>query len=190
MCPRALVLALPKMPDDDEKELATLAKRVLAMPPKPRDESKIGKPKAKAELKMPYQPGTLTAVAYAKGREVARKVLETVGPPAQLRLRAERSMIAGDVSDLGYVHAEVCDANGRPVPDAAVPLTFAASGPARLLAAASANPYGIESFQDERTRSYHGVALAIIQPTARRGEAVIRVTSPGLRPATTTIRMG
>lgn len=146
--------------------------------------------KAKAELKMPYQPGTLTAVAYAKGREVARKVLETVGPPAQLRLRAERSMIAGDVSDLGYVHAEVCDANGRPVPDAAVPLTFAASGPARLLAAASANPYGIESFQDERTRSYHGVALAIIQPTARRGEAVIRVTSPGLRPATTTIRMG
>ena len=51
MCPRALVLALPKMPDDDEKELATLAKRVLAMPPKPRDESKIGKPKTKTTAK-------------------------------------------------------------------------------------------------------------------------------------------
>jgi hypothetical protein len=32
--------------------------------------------------------------------------------------------------------------------------------------------------------------MAIIQPATRRGEAVIRVTSPGLRPATTTIRMG
>ena len=146
--------------------------------------------KAKAELKVSYQPGTLTVVAYSKGREVARKVLETVGPPAQLRLRAERLMIAGNVSDLGHVLAEVCDGNGRPVPDAAVPLTFAVSGPARLLAAASANPYGIESFQDDRTRSYHGAAMAIIQPATRRGEAVIRVTSPGLRPATTTIRMG
>ena len=81
------------------------------------------------------------------------------------------------------------DAAGRLVPDAAVPLTFTVSGAGRLRAAGSANPYGIESFQDTRTRSYHGTALAIVQPAPRRGEAVIHVASPGLRPATTTIQI-
>ena len=85
--------------------------------------------------------------------------------------------------------AEVCDAQGRLVPDAAVPLTFEVTGQARLRAAGSANPFGIESFQDERTRSFHGRALAIVQPGMRRGEAVVRVASPGLKPGTMTIQI-
>ncbi|MBP6682679.1 MAG: DUF4982 domain-containing protein [Halioglobus sp.] len=146
--------------------------------------------KFKAEFKLPYQPGSLTAVAYANGKEIARKTLQTVGAPAKLRLRAERKNIAGSPADLAYVFAEVCDAQGRLVPDAAVPLTFAVSGPARLLAAGSANPYGIESFQDADTRSFHGVALGIFQPSARRGEATVRVTSPGLESGEQSILIG
>ena len=145
--------------------------------------------KLKAQFQVPYQPGTLLAVAFTGGREVARKVLQTVDKPAQLRLRTERAAIAGSPADLGYVFAEVLDAAGRLVPDAAVPLTFTVSGAGRLRAAGSANPYGIESFQDTRTRSYHGTALALVQPAPRRGEAVIHVASPGLRPATTTIQI-
>lgn len=146
--------------------------------------------KRKAEFSVPYQPGTLVAVAYAKGREIARKTLQTVGAPAQLRLRAERAKITGTSGDLAYVFAEVCDAQGRPVPDAAVPLTFAVGGAARLRAAGSANPYGIESFQDAVTRSFHGTALAILEPKARRGDATVRVSSPGLKDATLTIAVG
>ncbi|WP_408589170.1 glycoside hydrolase family 2 TIM barrel-domain containing protein [Novosphingobium sp.] len=145
--------------------------------------------KLKAQFQVPYQPGTLIAVAYTGGREVARKVLETVGEPAQLRLRAERATVAGSGADLGYVYADVLDAAGRLVPDAAVPLTFTVTGAGQLRAAGSANPYGIESFQDARTRSYHGTALAIIQPGGRRGDAVIKVTSPGLKAAVTTIQI-
>ena len=146
--------------------------------------------KFKAEFKLPYQPGSLTAVAYASGKEIARKTLQTVGAPAKLRLRAERKTIAGSAADLAYVFAEVCDAQGRLVPDAAVPLAFAVSGPARLLAAGSANPYGIESFQDANTRSFHGVALGIFQPSSRRGEATVRVTSPGLESSEQSILIG
>ena len=145
--------------------------------------------KAKAQFSVPYQAGKLVAVAYDKGKEVARKQLETVGAPAKLRLRAERPAIAGHPSDLAYVFAEVLDAQGRLVPDAAVPLSFAVSGAGRLLAAGSANPYGIESFQDADTRSFHGTALAIIEPAARRGEALIRVASPGLRAASASIQI-
>jgi beta-galactosidase len=146
--------------------------------------------KLKAEFNVPYQPGSLTAVAYANGKELARKTLETVGAPAKLRLRAERKTIDGSSSDLAYVFAEVCDAQGRLVPDAAVPLTFAVKGPARLLAAGSANPYGIESFQDPSTRSFHGRAMAILQPTARRGEATVHISSPGLERSEQSILVG
>ncbi|MBV1687920.1 DUF4982 domain-containing protein [Novosphingobium sp. G106] len=143
--------------------------------------------KQKAEFKVEYKAGALTALAYGSGKELARKSLETVGPPAKLRLRTERPSIVGSAGDLAYVFAEVCDEQGRLVPDAAVPLTFALEGGARLLAAGSANPYGIESFQDYRTRSFHGRALAVLQPTTQRGEAAIRVFSPGLGPGNLTI---
>lgn len=145
--------------------------------------------KMKTTLNVPYKSGTLVAVAYAGGKEVARKTLETVGAPAKLRLRAERKVIKGDASDLGYVFAEVTDAQGRIVPDAAVPLVFEVAGAGALRAAGSANPYGIESFQDGRTRSYHGTAMAIVQPVKRRGDAIVRVSSPGLAGSALTIQM-
>ena len=145
--------------------------------------------KMKITMDVPYQPGTLTAVAYAGGKEVARRTLETVGAPAKLRLRAERKMINASAADLGYVFVEVTDAADRLVPDAAVPLLFDVSGAAKLRAAGSANPYGIESFTDGRTRSFHGTALAIVQPGSRRGEATVRVSSPGLSGSALTIQM-
>ena len=145
--------------------------------------------KCKVQLKVAYQPGTLTAVAYSAGKEIARKTLETVGAPAKLRLRAERTAVPGTADELAYVYAEVLDAKGRLVPDAAVPLTFAVEGRARLRAAGSANPYGIESFQDNRTRTFHGTALAIFQPTGQRGEATVRVFSPGLTDAVQSITL-
>jgi beta-galactosidase len=146
--------------------------------------------KLKATFNVPYQPGTLTAVAYTDGKEIARQTLTTVGEPARLTLRAERKHIGGTAADLAYVVVEVRDSHGRLVPDAAVPLTFTVQGPARLLAAGSANPYGIESFQDPNTRSFHGTALAILQPTARRGEATVRVSSPGLATGEESILLG
>ncbi len=145
--------------------------------------------KMKALFKVPYQPGSLIAVAYSSGREIARRTLETVGAPTTLRLRAERNRIKGSAADLAYVFAEVCDARGRLVPDAAVPLTFTVAGKAMLRAAGSANPYGIESFQDGATRSFHGTALAIVQPTGRRGEALVDVSSAGLRGASLSIQL-
>jgi beta-galactosidase len=167
----------------DEVALLLNDREVARQPMTPDD-------KLKVEFKVPYQPGSLTSVAYADGREMGRKTLQTVGAPAKLRLRAERKSIAGSPSDLAYVFAEVCDAQGRLVPDAALPLTFSAEGPVQLLAAGSANPYGIESFQDPDTRSFHGYALGIFQPTSRRGEAKVRVSSPGLESGEQSILVG
>lgn len=145
--------------------------------------------KRKAILTIPYAPGALTAVAYANGKEIGRRTLTTTGPATRLRLRAEQERIGSGPDELAFVFVEVTDAQGRLVPDAAVPVTFTVDDAARLLRAGSANPFGIESFQNARTRTFHGVAQAILQPTGRRGEAVVRVSGEGLIEGRLRLRM-
>ncbi|HEV2597840.1 glycoside hydrolase family 2 TIM barrel-domain containing protein [Sphingopyxis sp.] len=143
-----------------------------------------------ASFELPYRPGELVAVAYRGGREIARKALVTTGEPAQLRLRAERVRLAASPNDLGFVFAEVLDAKGRLVPDAQVPLTFLLEGEGLIKATGSANPRGIKSFTDPRTLTFHGTALAIVQPGYEPGKATVRVTSPGLGSGSLALKIG
>ncbi|HEV2597939.1 glycoside hydrolase family 2 TIM barrel-domain containing protein [Sphingopyxis sp.] len=143
-----------------------------------------------AIFELGYAAGELVAVAYRGGREIARKRLETVGAPAQLRLRADRTRLAASPNDLGYIFAEVLDATGRLVPDAQVPLTFGLEGQGAIKATGSANPRGLKSFTDPRTLTFHGTALAIVQPGYKRGGAKVRVASPGLKSAELSLGIG
>lgn len=144
----------------------------------------------RALFQLAFAPGTLTAVAFRGGREIGRKTLATTGAATRLRLTAERDRIGGGAGELAYVFVDVLDAAGRPVADAAVPVRFSVQGAVRLLRAGSANPFGVESFQDARTRTYHGAALAILAPTHPRGEAHVDVSSEGLAGARLTIQVG
>ncbi|GFE82435.1 beta-galactosidase [Steroidobacter agaridevorans] len=146
--------------------------------------------KLTAPFEAPYEPGELIAIAFRGGKEIGRKKLVTVGPAAIIRLRAERSNIAATPNDLAYVFAEILDAQGRMVPDAAVPLTFSLEGPARLRATGSANPRGLKSFSDPNCTTFHGEVLAIVQATSRPGRAVLRVSSPGLSSDSIDIEIG
>jgi beta-galactosidase len=145
--------------------------------------------KLTAAFEVPYEPGDLVAIALRDGREIGRKRLTTVGEPARLRLRAERLRLRASPNELAYVFAEVCDAKGRKSPDAAVDLTFSLEGEGRLRATGSANPRGLKSFTDPRARTFHGEALAIIQPRNRPGRATVRVSAPGLTGDALTLRL-
>lgn len=145
--------------------------------------------KLTASFDVPFAPGELIAVAYRGGIEIGRKRLETVGAPARVRLRAERTAIAASPNDLAYIHAEVLDAEGRKVPDAQIALTFSLKGEGRLRATGSANPRGLKSFSDPNTLTFHGEALAIVQPEQKRGSAIVTVTSPGLKGDAVVVRL-
>jgi beta-galactosidase len=167
----------------DEVALWLGGREVGRKPLTPKDE-------LTATFELPYAPGELIAVAYRSGREIGRKRLETAGAPARVRLRAERSRLAASPNDLGYVFAEVLDARGRLAPDAQVPLTFSIEGVGAIKATGSANPRGIKSFTDPRTLTFHGTALAIVQPGYERGGATVRVTSPGLTSGALALTIG
>lgn len=146
--------------------------------------------KLTATFEVPFAPGELIAVAYRDGREIGRKRLETVGAPASIRLRAERATIEASPDELAYLTVEIVDAQGRKVPDAQVLLTFSLEGVGKLKATGSANPRGIKSFTDPRTLTFHGEALAIVQAGYKRGRALVRVASPGLKGDAVSLQIG
>jgi hypothetical protein len=82
-----------------------------------------------------YQAGELLAVAFRKGREVARDSRRTPGAPATLQLSADLAGVplAGDGADAIFLRAEVRDASGTRLPDSGRPVRFEVRGPGEIL---------------------------------------------------------
>ena len=134
-----------------------------------------------------YTPGTVEAVGYCGGKEVSRGCLKTTGAPAAIRLMPERSALPADGAALAYVRAEIVDAEGNTVPDAAVKLCAAVSGSAELLGFGSGNPMTDENYTKGQFTAWHGSALAVLRAGCEAGEAKLTVSAEGLGVAEITL---
>lgn len=94
-----------------------------------------------------YEPGELVAVGYRDRREILRTTVATTGPTAAVKLVPDRSTIAADRNDVVVISVEARDAEGRLVPTAAVPVTFAVSGPGRIIGVGNGDPSSHEPDQ-------------------------------------------
>ena len=125
---------------------------------------------------------------------LARKRLETAGPPARLKLRAEPSAHAADQGagrgDVGFVMIEVVDAAGRRVPDAEIALAAEVKGAGELIGFGSASPVAQGSYQSGTAKTWHGRALAIVRGKGGTGRVGLSVSGTGLAPAMTTLKLG
>ena len=142
--------------------------------------------------KVPYgQGGTLTAIAYNGGKEVARHQLETPGKAVALKIEAEPCPLTGkaqsavlraDGMDLLYVNIYAVDAKGRVVSSFNEPLTVSIEGEATLLALDNADHYTDLLFHDVSTKPMQlGYMQAILRATHTAGRATLRATTPSLR---------
>ena len=137
---------------------------------------------------VPYAPGRLEAVGKKAGREVARFAVETTGEPVALRLTPDRKALAGDGRDAVPVTVEAIDAKGRPVPTANLPVALELSGPGTNIGVGNGDPNSHEPEKGNEVTIYNGLAQVILQSRrAGSGSLVLRATSAGLKPATTTI---
>ena len=144
----------------------------------------------RAEFSVPYSAGELRAVAYQGGQEVGRIAFATAGPAHALELTPDRRRIRASRDDLSYAMVTVVDAQGRPVPDAVVPVRFAVSGAGELAAVGSGNPREMASFQRPERVTFHGQCVAIVRPTGGAGTIRVRAESPGLVAAAADVRVG
>lgn len=145
--------------------------------------------KMRAEIKVPYAPGILEAVAYAGGKVIGRKRLETVDPAAQLRLRPESLRAGGGRQNLAYVAVDVLDAKGRLLPDEVRTVSLAIEGPAELAGFGSGNPHAVGSFQAPEAKTFRGRALAILRGRGKSGDVRITARSEGLKSASVAIKL-
>jgi len=144
----------------------------------------------KAEFTVPYSPGELKAVAYEGGNEIGTIALTTAGKAHKLLLTPDRREMNATRDDLSYVVAQVVDEQGRLVPDAVMPVSFALSGEGEMAGVGSANPKDVSSFRQPHRRTFHGACVAVVRPTGRPGTIELRAESHGLESATLQLHVG
>jgi len=144
----------------------------------------------KAEFTVPYSPGELKAVAYEGGNEIGTIAFTTAGKAHKLLLTPDRREMNATRDDLSYVVAQVVDEQGRLVPDAVMPVSFALSGEGEMAGVGSANPKDVSSFRQPHRRTFHGACVAVVRPTGRPGTIELRAESHGLESATLQLHVG
>ncbi|MCR4824923.1 MAG: DUF4982 domain-containing protein [Bacteroidales bacterium] len=134
---------------------------------------------------VPYgRGGSIEAVGYTAGREVARHRVETAGKAVALRVEAETpdSWLA-DGMDLQYLRVFAVDRKGRVVPGFSEPVTVTVDGAAVLLTTDNGDHYTDELFYGVDTKQMRGGFLQVILRSKRGDAGPVRVnlSSPSLR---------
>lgn len=125
---------------------------------------------------VPYAPGTLKAIAYENGKQVAVEEIKTAGAPARITLMPDRRMITSDGEDLSFVTVRVEDKDGNLSPLADNLVHFAVTGAGTIAAVDNGNAATEESFQADHRKAFNGLALLIVR--SKQGDAgKIRVTA-------------
>lgn len=135
-----------------------------------------------------YKPGSLRAVAYRDGKQVAEKWVKTAGEPAKIKIKSRRTAMKANAQDLIYVECTLFDEKNVEVPTGVNKLTFKVDGPAKIAGVGNGNNMGLEPFQSNQISAFNGKGLAIIQSTKEKGEITITVSSKGLQSASIRLK--
>jgi len=163
----------------DEVELLVNGKRLGR---KANDKSD---PKTRNRIKwegVRYEAGRIEAVAYNKGKAVARHLIETTGEAMALRAAPDNPKWAADGTDLQHVRIVAVDKRGRRVPTAADRLTFSVSGPAEIVGAINGDISSGELFTDNSRSLFNGTASVILRSKRQAGKVTLVVSGGSYKP--------
>jgi beta-galactosidase len=129
--------------------------------------------------KVPFEAGTLKAMAFNDGKEVASNILRTAGKPAKV-LKADRAGLSDDWDRVTSVEVFVTDAEGVVVPSASNKITFTVEGAGKVVAVDNGSIVSLESFQANEREAFQGRALVLLRGEQEQGKAVLKASAEGL----------
>ena len=142
------------------------------------------------QWKVNYEPGTLSAVAYKKGRKITAKV-ETTGEPAEVVITPYKTTMLADGKDATVINVTVADKEGREVPDANNLIKFSISGDAKIIGIGNGDPSSHEPdkyFDTSWQRKlFNGKCQVIVQAGTSADIIKFNATSAGLWKGSTDI---
>lgn len=134
-----------------------------------------------------YYPGKLTAISYFKGVECSRASLETASSPKLVKLSATEKNLRASRGDLGFVHIDVCDREGRLVRHAMRQLTATVTG-GTLVGFTNADPL-LRKPEPDVCPVYNGSALLAVKPDVDADRVIVKVSGDGLLAAKLTFKV-
>ena len=135
---------------------------------------------------VPWASGALVAKCTKGGTVVATDEVDSAGAAVKVNLAVDRTTIAADGWDLAYVTAVIQDSTGVMVPTANNSITFAVSGPGKIVGADNGDPIDLTAYSSPTRKAFNGKALAIVQSTGAPGQIVVTATSSGLTAGSVT----
>lgn len=142
----------------------------------------------KAVFPVHYQPGTLRAVGMDNNNEEADAVtLQTAGKAARIKLTADRKQVKADGQDLVFITVEITDKDGRVEPNAANRLSFSLTGEGSIAAVGNADLKDTDLYVGNERNAWKGRALVVLKSARKSGKMTLKVTSPGLKPASVSV---
>jgi beta-galactosidase len=140
-------------------------------------------PNSHVAWKVPFEPGRIEAIGFRAGKQLARQVRETTDDPAAIVLTAEH------LDDIINVTVAAHDAASRAVTTADNLISFAVTGPAKILGVGNGDPSSHEPDRADKRKLFNGLAACIVQCTGDASEIVVTATSPGLRGGRVAVRV-
>ena len=131
--------------------------------------------KLTAAFKVAYTEGELKAIALVDNQEVESKSIITTSQASSIELKPESNEFNADKNEIIFIPIEIKDKNGLVIPDGIVPLEISVDGPGKLIAFGNGSPLADGSFQDNKSNSFRGKALAIIRSTGEKGNLKVKV---------------
>ncbi len=133
--------------------------------------------KYRLEWEAPYAPGSIRAVGYKGGKQIAVDEIKTAGAPARLRLIPDRAKLSSDGQDLSFITVRVEDKEGSLCPLADNLVQFHVEGVGKIEAVDNGNAATTEPFQADHRKAFSGMALLIVRANKGQGGR-IQVTAP------------
>jgi len=125
------------------------------------------------EWKVKYEPGVIEAHGSKDGKVVLTDKRETTGPPAAIRLTADRIEINADGEDVSILTVETLDKDGRVDPTAKNKIRFKVSGDGAFVGVGNGDSDCQESDKEPARSLFSGLAQLIVQSTKNPGEIVV-----------------
>jgi len=140
---------------------------------------------------VPYHPGTLSAIAYKKGKKITAKI-ETTGSPYRLVLDANRAQIQADGKDVVVVNVTAVDKQGRSVPDVNSCVEFSVQSGLKIIGVGNGDPSSHEADQCEegkwKRKLFNGKCQIILQAQKEKGVTRLQAISEGLENGQITVK--
>ncbi len=119
-----------------------------------------------------YTKGKLVAKGI-KGTQTIKKTLKTINPAVRIRLKADKTKIKANNTDVVHVTAQLVDSKGREVKHQENKITFQIEGEYKFLGTDCGDTAKLQNFKSKTVSTTFGQCLLAIQATKKTSKVVI-----------------